>query len=163
MYDDLLLKYITVAGISWRQSNCDSRDVRKLCETDFSREAADPKVWQSPWEVIGRSIDEVTYVLLYRTWCRWTAPLTRRVFEPFFVSVETFFSFLFTRKSWENFFSFSRVHFRRQSRRTRAALPEASVYFDSITRRSEAHETCPRKCQTTMKIRFVWTEQRICS
>lgn len=40
MYDDLLLKYITVAGISWRQSNCDSRDLGKLCEarkTDFSR------------------------------------------------------------------------------------------------------------------------------
>lgn len=64
MYDDLLLKYITVAGISWRQSNCDSRDLRNLCETretDFSRGGARgatesvTKSMRSHWQVLTRS------------------------------------------------------------------------------------------------------------
>lgn len=63
MYDDLLLKYITVAGISWRQSNCDSRDVGKLCETrktDFSRGGAQGQCYKIHEKSLA-GIDEVVW------------------------------------------------------------------------------------------------------
>lgn len=164
MYDDLLLKYITVAGISWRQSNCDSRDLRKLCETDFSR-GGDRKCYRIHEKSLAGLLTRSCEINLRSSlvnlmslnsafnssniWAIWC--LCRNF---------SFFYFFHARKSsLGNFFS-----------RLKGSLPKAvKTHLSSssrdfcllqlITRRSEAHATrdCPRKCQTAMKIRFVWT------
>lgn len=144
MYDDLLLKYITVAGISWRQSNCDSRDVGKTVRNRlFSRWR--PKVLQNPWEVIDGSIDEVARDQLTFFFSELDVAEQRlQLVEYLSHCVETFRFSTFSREKIFagklDFFLVSRVHFRRQWKRTWTALPETSVYFDLITRRSEAHE-----------------------